>query len=287
MGVEFRNYNNEDYDALILFFMECNANKENINWNWARFEWMMHHAEFDETTVDAIGLWCDGNRIVAAAVYDMYFGEAFCGTLPGYEELYVETVGYAQECLRDESGLGIAVRDTDDNKINTVKSMGMNYFTQDENIMKLMLETEFEYSIPEGMRICSFEPTEENCDYEWLMWQGFDHGCDRAEFEAARNKCKCRPHLNPELCIFVKNNNDEIVSHACIWYDPQTDYAYVEPVFTLPDFRGMGLAKIAVFEGLNRAKRLGAKEAYVISDMDFYAKLGFVNDKHYTFWWIE
>ena len=30
---------------------------------------------------------------------------------------------------------------------------------------------------------------------------------------------------------------------------------------------------------------LGAKQAYVISDMEFYEKLGFVREWHYSFYW--
>ena len=284
-NVEFRIYNKEDYDALYRFFVEISIEGTDINWNWARFEWMMFHAEFDEEACESIGIWCAGDRIVAASVYDMYFGEAFCGTLPGYEYLYIETVGYAQECLADDSGLGIAIWDKDETKIKTAQSMGMNYSTQGENIMGIELDNDFSFELPEGMSICSFDPSSDDVDYEWLMWQGFDHGSDRAEYEANGQKSKPRPHLNTDLCIAVKNVAGEIVAHACIWYNPETDFAYVEPVFTLPEYRKMGLAKAAVYEGLNRARKLGAAHAYVISDQEFYAKLGFVNEKHYTFWW--
>lgn len=36
----------------------------------------------DESTKDAIGLWVDGEKVVGAAIYDMYFGKGFCGALP-------------------------------------------------------------------------------------------------------------------------------------------------------------------------------------------------------------
>ena len=36
---------------------------------------------------------------------------------------------------------------------------------------------------------------------------------------------------------------------------------------------------------LNRATSLGAKKAYVLSDMPFYEKLGFKKDEHFTFFW--
>ena len=36
-----------------------------------------------------------------------------------------------------------------------------------------------------------------------------------------------------------------------------------------------------IYEALNRVRSLGAKKAYVISDMEFYEKLGFKKEKHY------
>jgi Predicted acetyltransferase len=59
----------------------------------------------------------------------------------------------------------------------------------------------------------------------------------------------------------------------------------VEPVCTVPAFRGRGISKAVIYEALRRAKTLGAKSAYVISDMEFYRKLGFETDKTFTFWW--
>lgn len=53
----------------------------------------------------------------------------------------------------------------------------------------------------------------------------------------------------------------------------------------MPSYRGKGVAKAVIYEALNRARSLGAKKAYVLSDMPFYEKLGFRKDKHFTFYW--
>ena len=45
------------------------------------------------------------------------------------------------------------------------------------------------------------------------------------------------------------------------------------------------LAKALLYEAMRRARALGAKTAYVISDQVFYEKLGFRKDRHYTFYW--
>ena len=58
----------------------------------------------------------------------------------------------------------------------------------------------------------------------------------------------------------------------------------MEPLCVIPEYRGKGVAKALVYEALNRARSLGAKKAYVISDMPFYEKLGFKKEKRYTFY---
>ena len=80
------------------------------------------------------------------------------------------------------------------------------------------------------------------------------------------------------------NENGEYTAYCCLWYDERTDYAYIEPVCTIPSYRGKGIAKALIYEALNRVKALGAKRAFVISDMEFYHKLGFEKILHYTFY---
>ena len=50
---------------------------------------------------------------------------------------------------------------------------------------------------------------------------------------------------------------------------------YVEPVVTIPNFRGHGLGKAVVYESINRCVELGAKKAIVISNQEFYHRIGF------------
>jgi len=42
------------------------------------------------------------------------------------------------------------------------------------------------------------------------------------------------PHLNRDLNITVVAPNGEYAAYCGIWYDPATDYAYIEPVCTDP-----------------------------------------------------
>ncbi len=49
---------------------------------------------------------------------------------------------------------------------------------------------------------------------------------------------------------------------ACflLWYMAGTDYVYVEPVCTIPAYRGKGVAKAVIHEALGRAKNLEQTE---------------------------
>lgn len=285
--MKFKNYNSKDYEAVCDFLIELNRENQNhINWNWGRFEWMMEHPEFDKSLMGSFGLWNDGEKVVGAAIYDMYFGEAFVGALPAYSTLYPEILAYAYRELKDENGLGIAICDDRQDEINAAESAGFAFAEQTETVMRMDLIKELPADLPDGLHFAELDPVNEPYAFQWLLWQGFDHGTDKAEFERQEQIIpQDRPHLNPYLSIAVENTDGEYVSYCCLWYSDKTDYAYVEPVCTIPAYRGKGIAKAVIYEALNCARSLGAKKAYVLSDMPFYEKLGFRKDKHFTFFW--
>ncbi|MBQ1377250.1 MAG: GNAT family N-acetyltransferase [Lachnospiraceae bacterium] len=285
--IVFRNYREEDYDSVCDFLIELNrSDKRHINWNWARFEWMSEHAEFDKSAASSIGLWWSADRIVGAAIYDMYFGEAFCAALPEYETLYPEILKYAYQELKDDSGLGIAISDDNKKEIEAAEAAGFSQDEQDETIMRLDLDCLISSDLPEGFSFYELDPAAEPEAFQWLLWQGFDHGEDREAFEREDPVVpQNRRHLNKRLSLTAVSPEGEKAAYCCVWFHQNTDYAYVEPVCTVPSFRGRGIASALLSEALKRAKALGAQEAYVISDLPFYEKLGFEKVQHYTFYW--
>ena len=93
-----------------------------------------------------------------------------------------------------------------------------------------------------------------------------------------------RPHFCRDLSLVAVAPDGEYAACCGLWYHDLTDYAYVEPVCTVPSCRKKGLARALLSEALNRAEKLGAKKAYVISDLPFYQDLGFQKDHHYSFY---
>ena len=154
-----------------------------------------------------------------------------------------------------------------------------------ETIMELSLDRDFSSNLPEGLQLREMDQIADRDALEWLFWQGFDHGDDREAFERSRDHVPhVRRHFNKALCLSAADPSGEPVSHCSLWFHPDTDYAYVEPVCTIPGYRGKGIAAALLSEAFSRAKALGAKKAYVISDLPFYEKLGFEKAQQYTFY---
>ncbi|MCR5230388.1 MAG: GNAT family N-acetyltransferase [Solobacterium sp.] len=282
----FCNFREEDYEAVCDFLIELNRkDRSHINWNWARFEWMTEHPEFDKSAVSSVGLWRADGKVVGAAIYDMYFGEAFCAALPEYGKLYPEILDYAYRHLKNDSGLAAAINAENTAEISAAEQAGFRPDGQKETVMKLSLDRSFSSVLPEGLHLREMDQTADQEALAWLLWQGFDHGDDREAFERSLDHVMhVRRHFNSSLCLSAADSAGNPVSLCSLWFHENTDYAYVEPVCTIPSCRGQGIASALLSEALNRAKALGAGEAYVISDLPFYEKLGFEKAGHYTFY---
>ena len=276
-------YSEEYYQAVCDFLIAVNSEKKHINWNWARWEWMYAHPYCDREKLNTIGLWMDGNSVVGAAIYDLFHGEAFCGALDGYDALLPEILEYAYANLRDENGLGIAVRDDDISVQELLDRLEYHKAEQAEPIACLDLNAPLDYKLSAGFSIREIHFPEDNLTYQTAVWKGFDHEGDYAELEKMLANKALPPNRRSELCLAVADEHGEFASHCTCWYDERTDYAYVEPVCTIPKYRGMGLGKAVVLEALRRCNVLGAKHAFVISDQPFYKKLGFMPHSQYIF----
>ncbi len=285
MEIRFRTFADADYAAACAFLIELNRDdKRHIHWNWARFEWMYRHPEFDAGLKDSIGLWLDGERIVGAAIYDMYFGEAFCAVLRGYEALYPDVLDYAYARLRDEAGLAIAIETGNAFEIEAAKRKGFFPIEQSETVMRRQLDDTLAAELLAGLSFRELDQTADLDALEWVIYQGFDHGDDRAAFEASRIPTGPRMHFDKRLSVAAVDETGEPVAFCGMWYLPGTGYAYVEPVCTVPAWRKKGVGHAVVTETMRRAKQLGAREAYVISDQAFYTALGFAIAHRFAFY---
>ena len=146
------------------------------------------------------------------------------------------------------------------------------------------LNKPLDYELPSGFAIREIHFPEDNLAYQTVIWKGFGHEDDQAELEKMLDNKVLPPNRRSELCLAVVDETGEFAAHCTCWYDERMDYAYVEPVCTIPKYRGVGLGKAVVLEALRRCKALGANQAFVISNQEFYIRLGFAQYSNYTFY---
>ena len=125
-----------------------------------------------------------GNRPVGAVIYDMYPGEAFCGALDGYEDIYQDMFRYACSELKDENGIGIAFPDTDIIATDEALKAGFRADENGETVLEIDLAGLDKAGLPEGYSFTDVDMYgEDTRELQWMFWQGFDHGDDVGEFE--------------------------------------------------------------------------------------------------------
>jgi len=290
MKIVFRNFDDSCYEQVCDFLIELSKDdRKHINWNWARWEWMFFHPEFNRDLKNKIGLWYHADELIAIATYDHYFGEAFFATKQGFEELEKDILEYAIATFSNEGGLGIAVNDKDIHTVDLLRSYHFVTHDQTENILELALENvSLEGTISEGITLKNIDIKNDLYKLHHMLWQAFDNEGPVPVDEVTMNKQKemlSATHLNPLLHVVAENKDGEYVAYCGLWYSPKTDYVYVEPVCTVPEYRHKRLGQAVVMEALKRGRSLGAKKAYVISDSHFYKSLGFQQHSHYTFYW--
>ncbi len=290
MKYRFSKFNDSCYEEVRRFLIELsNEDRTHINWNWARWEWMYFHPDFHISISEKIGLWYSGDKIVGTAIFDHYLGEGFFAVKKGFEELKKEIICYMIENFSDENGLGIAVNDNDNKTVELMLSCGFSPCEQSENILELKLdEADFSFNVCDNIKFCCLDIKNDLYKHHKLLWKGFDHeGEPPVDEETLKKQSRMLSahNLNTGLHITAENEKLEYVAYCGLWFDNKTDYVYVEPVCTIPEYRNKGYAKAVLSEALNRGYNMGTKSAYVISDSEFYKRIGFRQHSHYTFYW--
>jgi N-acetylglutamate synthase-like GNAT family acetyltransferase len=292
MAIRIRSYTSEkgysdDFRNICDFLIRINRKKVTTpNYLWARWEWQfgpymsMHN-------LSHIGVAEDNGKIIALITYEHDLGEAYFCLDEEYSCLKPQLIDYAMANLSSNGKLRITLPDGDLGYQQAAVQRGFVATLHKSSVARIDIDNVL-YTLPEGYYIMSFDDERFDADqYYSAIWKGFDNKRERNEIELESMKNRegfDAPHLDLNLRILVIAPNGDYASHCGMSYIPGSEYAYVEPVFTLPEYRKMGLGKAAVLEGLKRCQKLGAKQAYVLSSQQFYYNIGFYPVQNETWW---
>ena len=294
MQVSLRPYNpepryGEDYLRLRGFLLELG----DVTFPFGRWDWMISHSYLDAGGLGRIGMWFHDDGIVAVATYDTAIdGKCFFLVRPGYSFLYPDMIAHAEQHLSGDGGAKILIGDGDTVFQEAAVAAGYRASQDKDCDAVYMIDAaSIRYDLPPGFRVTSMKETFDPYQYGRVLWKGFDHEIDgegpflpTPERLAVLEREFQRPNVNLELKIAVVAPDGDFASYSGMWHDHASPDVLVEPVATDPAYRGMGLARAAVLEGIRRCGLLGAQRAYVGSSQQFYYNIGFRPCRTSTFW---
>lgn len=285
MSIDIKHYPQkricQDFYSVIEFLKKYGAKGNNKNWHWARWEWLLGHLALDELTLPTIGLFMENDEIVGLVTHDMR-AQAYIILNPQYGYLKPPMVDYAVKELSHEGISSIYIDEKDKELIEIVKEKGYLVTENSEYVLELNCKEILSYSLDKDFYFTDYYSDKDLMQYVKVIHNGFENEGEPTQL--TESDIPERPHYDPKLALFIVAPNGDYAAHCGTWYSPDTETCYVEPVVTVPDFRKCGLGKSVVYECINRCVSMGAKKALVISNQQFYHRLGFKEYSVHRLW---
>lgn len=263
---------NEQYQELYRFLLRAEKLECNEHFHWGRFEWMQAHSQLDIDKLSSILIFRDsGDEIVGLISYDTKYDDRtyIIHTLSD-KALLSEMIDAV--CHREDGKAVIKANSKDLALCEVLREKEFERTCRDSTVLSLDLSNHLYYSVSDAYSISKPGFDIDNWQYQLVIHRGFNHEDIPEKWPDELLK----PTLNENLNLKVFAIKEcEYCAHCGLWYT-EGDTAYVEPVVTVPEHRKLGLARAVIYEACNRARKLGAKRATVLSGQAFYYRIGFV-----------
>lgn len=265
---------NKQYQYIYRFLLEAEKMEYNEHFHWGRFEWMHLHTMLDEDKLTQIAMFKDGDgKIVGMLTYDTnYSDRVYLIHIISDKKLLNQMIDTV--CENEDGKVVIKVNSKDAILAEVLQERQFKKQCKDVSVLELDLSEELEYKISDEYLISPQGFVVDNWNYQLVIHKGFNHEdiSDKWEDEVFARFARVI-NKNSVIQTFAIEKN-EYCSHCGLWYT-EGYVSYIEPVVTIPQHRRRGLAKAVIYEACNRARSRGAKRAIVLSDQEFYYKIGF------------
>ena len=264
------------------------------------FEYALTSSWMDTSYSFLDRLWFDGDKVVAFVYYENPVTDIYFNVRKGYEFLADELVDYAISNMPHfNNEQQFVLFDGQQFLKDAAAKRGFKQ-VYEWNEAIFIFKNELNYELPEGYHFVDPKDMDiVKCSK--LCWYGFGHG-DKGEFKdwdkyddsmdwtpakshkgALSRILTPSPHDSSQYNIVIADKNEEYVCFSGMWWVPQNQLAYMEPLCTHPDHRKKGLASAALSLHYTRMKALGASHMTGGGD-PFYQKLGYGKGYHCTIW---
>ncbi len=265
------------------------------------FEYAVTSTWMDKSYLHLDRLWFDGEKLVGFVFAEDPATGVFFNLRPGYEELADEMVEYAQMYMpKFDGNQEFVLFPGQTALIEAAKRRGYRIDYEHTDLALDFQKVVLDYKLPDGFHFV--DPLRADpVKLAACTWKGFDHE-DKGPFVnwtakdpgTPWNPVKAYngilsstiappPHGTQEYNVIIANEQGAYVCFSGMWWVPQNYLAYMEPLCTVPECRGMGLAAAALSEHYRRLKPLGA-ERMTGGGSDFYRKIGYGTEIRWLHW---
>jgi predicted N-acetyltransferase YhbS len=254
-------------------------------WLQPRWEYLHYHPSILSLDRTLFGVAEEKGTIRGIVHFESSHAEVFIQTHPDDSPLKEVLLNYAErnnfQSLSNSTGRmirSVYVNDFDHEFESIIASRGYEKWVDfvEENSRYLLDDDIPTAKLPSGFAIQSLEDENDLHKINRVLWRGFNHEGPPPEEEfEGRFFGQKAPNFRKDLTMVAVAPDESFVSYCGMWYVPQHQLAYLEPLATDPDFRRIGLGKAVVYESLRRVKALGAKIVWVGSGQEFYKAIGF------------
>lgn len=292
MGIMRRRYGLLGDFEPVSEFLRQTYKKDYSNGNLVQpfMEYAHTHPAFHHKLTHRFGLWFDEGELVGLALYEMALGEAYLRVADGYDRLYSEMIAYAESELSvlnaGKHSLSVWTTDRQPDLNGLLAGRGYNR----RNSYPI---TVYEYSkgflnrsLPEGFSVRSLEDEPDYKKLNAVLWKGFDHGSEPPDDTDSRMLMLSGPHFRKDLTTIIMAPDGEYACYAGMWMDGKNDFAYLEPLATIPEYRRLGLATVALTEAMKKTVQYGAARC-VGGNREFYYAIGFETVANNEEWYRE
>lgn len=262
---------NAQYREIHRFLLRAEKLGYNEHFHWGRFEWMHRHSYLDIDKLTSIVIFKDADgEIVGLITYDTSFDDRVY-LIHTSEDADLLNAMVDTVLAGEERKAVIKVDAKDDALCAVLRKRQFERTHRDNTVLALDLCRDLEYHISDAYRISQPGSDVDDWQYQLVIHKGFDN--EGIPEKWSDEVLEPTPNENADLKVFAVQG-DGYCAHCGLWYT-EGDTAYVEPVVTVPQHRKQGLAKAVVYEACDRARKLGARRAIVLSDQEFYYRIGF------------
>ena len=262
------------------------------------FEYALSSSWMDKNHLYLNRFWLDDSEPVGFVFYENPANNIFFSLVSGYEFLAKEMIAYADRTMPKKAGEREFVLFPGQKALIEAAEKASYKLAYGYDDMLLDFEkTVLDYNLPTGFHFVDSDKLDP-VKMAVCCWKGFDHE-DKGPFENWEDEdpgtdwnpqkayqgvinsfLAPPPHATHKYDVVIADENGEYACYSGMWWVKEMSLAYMEPLCTIPKYRGMGLASCALSKHYQTFKPMGAK-FMTGGDNPFYKKIGYTEKIHW------